>query len=179
METSFMELCKAYDKAKPVILKEEPNGETPKFYIRILVEMEDLINKTWEDKDLRKNMNKNNSKSLGALRQKLRKYIRTDFEDSVAKFRENPDEGEEEEQEEEKEPESAGESDDEDAVPVAKVKVLHLLVCTWFRVRFVTVIGNWKKNTHLLLRPLLLDNYVKECSNFYLFIYSPVWNATN
>ena len=131
METSFMELCKAYEKAKPVILKEEPNGETPKFYIRILVEMEDLINKTWEDKDLRKNMNKNNSKSLGALRQKLRKYIRTDFEDSVAKFRENPDEGEEEEQEEEKEPESAGESDDEDAVPVAKVKVQHLLVFTF------------------------------------------------
>lgn len=59
---------------------------TPRFYIRILVEMEDLVNKIWDDKDTRKNMNKNNSKSLGVLRQKLRKYIRTDFEDDVAKY---------------------------------------------------------------------------------------------
>ena len=122
METSFQELCKAYDKARPVILKEEVDGKTPKFYLRILVEMDDLINKTWEDKDLRKNMNKNNSKSLGALRQKLRKYIRTDFDDEVAKFREAPDEEEEEEQEEEKEAESGGESDAEEVAPVAKAK---------------------------------------------------------
>merc|ERR1711936_416670 len=67
------------------------NGVTPRFYIRILVEMEDLINETWEDSDGRKKMNKNNSKSLGALRQKLRKYIKNEFEDDVAKFRENPD----------------------------------------------------------------------------------------
>jgi translation initiation factor 3 subunit C len=67
METSFKELCVAHDKAKPVFVKEE-NGITPRFYIRILVEMEDLINETWEDTDGRKKMNKNNSKSLGALR---------------------------------------------------------------------------------------------------------------
>jgi len=48
--------------------------------------MEDLVNKIWEDKDTRKNMNKNNSKSLGVLRQKLRKYIRTDFDDEVSKY---------------------------------------------------------------------------------------------
>jgi len=91
METSFKELCAAHEKAKPVILKEE-NGVTPRFYVRILVEMTDLIDETWEDSDGRKKMNKNNSRSLGALRQKLRKYIKTDFEDDVAKFRENPDE---------------------------------------------------------------------------------------
>merc|ERR1712020_148498 len=91
METSFKELCSAHEKAKPVILKEE-NGVTPRFYIRILVEMTDLIDETWEDSDGRKKMNKNNSRSLGALRQKLRKYIKTDFEEDVAKFRENPDE---------------------------------------------------------------------------------------
>merc|ERR1712179_351833 len=91
METSFKELCSAHEKAKPVIAKEE-NGITPRFYVRILVEMEDLVNAMWEDQDGRKKMNKNNSKSLSALRQKLRKYIKTDFEDDVAKFRENPDE---------------------------------------------------------------------------------------
>lgn len=89
METSFVELIKAYDKARPVIEKEE-SGVTPRFYVRILVEMEDLINATWEDREGRKKMNKNNSKSLSALRQKLRKYIK-EFEDDMAKFRENPD----------------------------------------------------------------------------------------
>ena len=67
METSFKDLCSAHEKAKPVIAKEE-NGVTPRFYVRILVEMEDLINETWEDSEGRKKMSKNNSKSLGALR---------------------------------------------------------------------------------------------------------------
>ena len=64
METHFVDLCKAYEKAKPVIEKEE-KGVTPRFYVRILVELDDLINETWEDKDGRKRMSKNNSKSLG------------------------------------------------------------------------------------------------------------------
>ena len=49
METSFGELTKAYEKSKAVILKEE-GGSTPRFYVRILVEMEDFINETWEDR---------------------------------------------------------------------------------------------------------------------------------
>ena len=48
----------------------------PRFYVRILVEMEDLINETWLDREGRKNMSKINAKSLSSLRQKLRKYIR-------------------------------------------------------------------------------------------------------
>lgn len=35
-------------------------------------------------------MSKNNSKSLATLRKKLRKYIK-DYEEDMAKFRENPD----------------------------------------------------------------------------------------
>merc|ERR1712130_181501 len=91
---------KAFDKAKPVIAKEE-GGVTPRFFLRILVEMEDLINETWEDSVGRKNMSKVNGKSLGALRQKLRKYIRENLDDDVAKFRENPDADDEEAAEEE------------------------------------------------------------------------------
>jgi len=45
METHFVDLQKAYEKAKPVIEKEE-NGVTPRFYVRILVELDDLINET-------------------------------------------------------------------------------------------------------------------------------------
>ena len=49
-----------------------------------------------------------NLKSLGALRQKLRKYIHENLEEEVGKFRENPDAEDEEEEEKEQ-------SDDEDA----------------------------------------------------------------
>lgn len=42
-------------------------------------------------------MSKNNSKSLASLRQKLRKYNK-DFEEELAKFRENPDLGDEDEE---------------------------------------------------------------------------------
>merc|ERR1712183_65482 len=104
MLTSYEELQKAFDKAKPVIAKEE-GGVTPRFFLRILVEMEDLINETWEDSVGRKNMSKVNGKSLGALRQKLRKYIREHHDDDVAKFRENPEADDEEEEEEPKEEE--------------------------------------------------------------------------
>ncbi|KAH8399107.1 hypothetical protein KR215_002291 [Drosophila sulfurigaster] len=87
--SSFEDLTRAYTKALPVISKEE-NGITPRFYIRCLAELEDFINEVWEDREGRKNLSKNNSKSLGTLRQKVRKYIK-DFEDDLARFREAPD----------------------------------------------------------------------------------------
>eukprot|EP00093_Oithona_nana_P003028 03028.XXX_116763_115000_1 [CDS] Oithona nana genome sequencing. len=119
METHFVDLCKAYEKAKPVIEKEE-KGVTPRFYVRILVELDDLINETWEDKDGRKRMSKNNSKSLGAMRQKLRKYIK-DFDEDMAKFRENPDANDDEEAEKAADSDAEDESKDEDSsAPVTK-----------------------------------------------------------
>lgn len=45
----------------------------------------------------RKNMSKNNSKSLTSLRQKLRKFNK-DFEEDLIKFRESPDQGDDEEE---------------------------------------------------------------------------------
>ena len=112
MLSSYEELLKAFDKAKPVIVKEREKdkaegkstswlvGDSPKFYVRILVEMEKLINETWEDTAGRKAMSKVNGKSLGSLRQKLRKYMRENVADDVAKFDpeeedESGDEGEE------------------------------------------------------------------------------------
>lgn len=95
MKIGFEELARAYQRALPVVNKEE-NGQAPRFYVRCLVEMEDFINEVWEDREGRKNMSKNNSKSLTSLRQKLRKYNK-DFEEDIAKFRKNPDEEEEEE----------------------------------------------------------------------------------
>lgn len=95
---SFEDLQKAYVKALPVIAKEE-SGQTPRFFTRCLVELEDFINEMWDDKEGRKNMSKNNSKSLASMRQKLRKYVK-DFEEDIAKFRENPDQPDDEEEEE-------------------------------------------------------------------------------
>ncbi|XP_039295242.1 eukaryotic translation initiation factor 3 subunit C [Nilaparvata lugens] len=96
MLSSFEDLMRAYTKAIPVINKEE-NGVTPRFYLRCLVELEDFISEVWEDREGRKNMSKNNSKSLSSLRQKLRKYNK-DFEEDIAKFRENPDVADEDEE---------------------------------------------------------------------------------
>ncbi|XP_015512443.1 eukaryotic translation initiation factor 3 subunit C [Neodiprion pinetum] len=106
MLTSFEQLTRAYAKALPVIAKEE-NGQTPHFYLRCLVELENFITDVWED---RKNMSKNNSKSLTSLRQKIRKYIK-DFEEDITKFKENPDQ---EDEDEEEKAEEAEESDGEE-----------------------------------------------------------------
>lgn len=106
--TCFEELGKSYDKARPVIMKED-KGVVPKFFIKVLVELEDLVKEAWENVEARKALSKVNGKSLSALRQKSRKYIRDNFEAEVTKFRENPEESEEEEEEEEK-----GDSDEED-----------------------------------------------------------------
>lgn len=113
--TSFEDLTRAFAKALPVITKEE-NGVTPKFVVRALVELEEFVNITWEDKDGRKNMSKNNGKALGTLRQKFRKYIK-DFETDMKKFRDSPDQGDEDEEEEEKPVEV--DSDTEVVVPKA------------------------------------------------------------
>ena len=110
MLSSFTDLQTNFEKAKPIIKKEE-NGVTPRFFLRILVEMEDLVNETWEDSAGRKSLSKINGKSLGALRQKLRKYIRDVHDEDVAKFRENPD-ADDEEQEEAEAEEASGDDDD-------------------------------------------------------------------
>lgn len=47
----------------------------------------------WEDKEGRKKMNKTNAKSLSALKQKLRKYIKG-FEKELEEYRESPDDPE-------------------------------------------------------------------------------------
>lgn len=112
---SFEDLTRAYQKALPVIMKEE-NGVTPRFYVRALTELEDFINEVWEDREGRKGLSKNNSKAFGPLRQKFRKYVK-DYEADLAKFRESPDE--EDEPEEEKVEEESESSEDEQPAPKA------------------------------------------------------------
>uniref|UniRef100_A0A6B2EJX9 Eukaryotic translation initiation factor 3 subunit C n=1 Tax=Phlebotomus kandelakii TaxID=1109342 RepID=A0A6B2EJX9_9DIPT len=113
--TSFEDLTRAFLKAQPIIAKEE-NGVTPRFIIRSLAELESFIQDMWEDREGRKNMSKNNSKSLGTLRQKFRKYIK-DFEEDLTKFREAPDMDDEEEEEKGQEEEDSSE---DEATPAPK-----------------------------------------------------------
>ncbi|CAH1233219.1 EIF3C [Branchiostoma lanceolatum] len=107
---TFEDLTKALQKSQKVIEKE---GGVPRFYIRALVELEDFINETWEDREGRKKLNKVNSKALTTMRQKLRKYNR-DFEAKIASYRENPDVGDEQEAPEDDRDKSDSESDDDD-----------------------------------------------------------------
>lgn len=101
-------------------MKEE-NGIAPRFFVRCLVEMEDFINDVWDDRVGRKNLSKNNSKSLASLRQKFRKYVK-DFESDLAKFRENPDLPDQDEDQKEDEDVDSDESESEDEAPAASSK---------------------------------------------------------
>lgn len=107
---SFEDLTRAYQKALPVITKEE-NGITPRFFLRCLAETEDFIKEVWEDREARNNLSRNNGKALGTLRQKFRKYIK-DFENDLTKFRESPDQ---EDDEEEEQPQEESDSSDDEA----------------------------------------------------------------
>ncbi len=107
---------KAHQKALPVIMKEE-KGVTPVFYLRTLAQLEVFVDQQWENKKNNpKAISKNNAKSLGTLRQKLRKYNK-DFDEALVKFRQNPELLDEDEFEDEKEVEPEGsESEDEPEV---------------------------------------------------------------
>lgn len=85
----FEELTRKYAKVK-TILDKESDGKTPRFLVKSLVELEDFVEQCWEDRERRKNMNKNNSKSLSSLRQKIRKYNKT-LQTEIDDYRANPD----------------------------------------------------------------------------------------
>uniref|UniRef100_A0ACB8EV88 Eukaryotic translation initiation factor 3 subunit C n=1 Tax=Sphaerodactylus townsendi TaxID=933632 RepID=A0ACB8EV88_9SAUR len=113
----FELLGKAYGKAKSIVDKEG----VPRFYIRILADLEDYLNEIWEDKEGKKKMNKNNAKALSTLRQKIRKYNR-DYETQITSYRQNPEQSADED-EEKKSDDSEGSSsmdeDDEDGMGAA------------------------------------------------------------
>ncbi|XP_053551013.1 eukaryotic translation initiation factor 3 subunit C-like protein [Bombina bombina] len=105
----FELLVKAYLKAKNIVDKEG----VPRFYIRVLSDLDDYLTELWEDKEGKKKMNKNNAKALSTLRQKLRKYNR-DFEASITAYKQNPEESADEDQEkDDDDSEVSSSSDDE------------------------------------------------------------------
>ncbi|XP_063048781.1 eukaryotic translation initiation factor 3 subunit C isoform X4 [Engraulis encrasicolus] len=116
----FEQLCRAFVKSKNIVDKEG----VPKFYIRLLADLEDYLNQLWEDKEGKKKMNKNNAKALSTLRQKIRKYNR-DYETEIASYKENPDQSaEEEEEKDDAESGSSSDSDDDDDAEVTAKSLL-------------------------------------------------------
>ena len=63
---------------------------TPNMYIRYLGDLEDFMNEKLADKEGKKKLSSTNSKSLNAMKQKLRKYNR-DFAADLEEYRENPE----------------------------------------------------------------------------------------
>uniref|UniRef100_A0A2K5QV57 Eukaryotic translation initiation factor 3 subunit C n=1 Tax=Cebus imitator TaxID=2715852 RepID=A0A2K5QV57_CEBIM len=111
----FELLGKAYGKAKSIVDKEG----VPRFYIRILADLEDHLNELWEDKEGKK-MNKNDAKALSTLRQKIRKY-NSDFESHITSDKQNPEQSADEDAEKNEEDSegSSDEDEDEDGVSAA------------------------------------------------------------
>ncbi|XP_065511357.1 eukaryotic translation initiation factor 3 subunit C-like protein isoform X2 [Caloenas nicobarica] len=109
----FEGLGRAWAKARGVV---GDGGGTPRFYLRILADLEDFLNELWEDKEGKKRMHKNHAKALGSLRQKIRKYNR-DFEGPIAAYRQNPELSDEDEDKKSRDSEgsslSGGEGDDD------------------------------------------------------------------
>jgi len=108
--TQFEDLTKVFEKSKTILAR---SGEDcPDFYIKCVADLEDFIAESWEDKELRARLSKTNSKSLGTLRQRIRRYNK-DFEEDIKKYRENPWESGNEDAEADLENLEPEESDDE------------------------------------------------------------------
>lgn len=107
--SDFEDLGRAIEKARKILDKEG----IPRFVLKCLVELEDFVTEHWEDTDARKNMSKNNSKGLAALRQKVKKYNKN-FETDITTYKESPDVGVEDDGDEEKDDEEESGDDDDD-----------------------------------------------------------------
>lgn len=120
--TEYENLTRDYEKSKNVIQKEG----VPNFYVKCLADLEDYIQKQWEDTEARKKLSKLNAKALASLRQKLKKYNR-DFETEINEYKEDPskfDEVEEEEVDEDQEEDEVKDvsDDDDDDIPTKKAE---------------------------------------------------------
>jgi hypothetical protein len=81
----FKNTNKIIDKSKMLIIK---NG-LPKFYVKILVDLEDFLTETLKDKDGIKKMKKETAKSFNAMKLTLRKHNK-DYQDEMTACRTNP-----------------------------------------------------------------------------------------
>jgi hypothetical protein len=123
-----------YDKLQKQLEKTMKTGNllgVPRVYVQMLCELEDYLNETLNNRDVKKKMSSTNAKALNTMKQRLRKHL-PEFEVQMAKWRENPVYGDEEdesdsEEEEEGEEEEGAEDDEEDGRKRADKKKDELL----------------------------------------------------
>jgi hypothetical protein len=112
VQDSFDELQKKLDKFQ----KNTGGLGVPASYVRVLVELEDAVQKTFDDKELKKKMSATNAKSFNTMRQRVKKH-NANYTEQIAKFRENPvedDDDDEDAESESSEEEQAQEQEEED-----------------------------------------------------------------
>lgn len=88
----------------------------PRLYIKMLCELEDSLNETLANKEVKKKMSSTNAKALNTMKQRLRKLL-PEYGESMAKWREDPvdtEDEEESEEESEEEDEEGGDGEAED-----------------------------------------------------------------
>lgn len=111
----FEDIGRLYQKARSFLDNKDSEQATPRIYLKYLSELEEFTTGLWDDKETKKNMSKNNSKSLAILRQKLRKYIKENFDEEVRAYREAVDQQAKDDEDSEAEADSdASEKADED-----------------------------------------------------------------
>lgn len=86
----FDKLNKQLEKTQKVT----QSPATPRVYIRILVELEDFIAKTFGDREARKKMSPTNAKAFNSMRQRLKKH-NVLYQEQIDAFRANPETTEE------------------------------------------------------------------------------------
>lgn len=115
----FLDLTKAFAKSEKVV---KISG-IPCFMVKELVELEAYTNEKWADKDFRKKLSKDKSRSLTTLRQRIKKYFveAAKVATEVEEFKKNPEEylkthGDVAEADEESDKESESEDEDSEGI---------------------------------------------------------------
>lgn len=112
IQTVFDKMQKQLEKA----MKTANLTAVPRLYIKMLCELEDSLNETLANKEVKKKMSSTNAKALNTMKQRLRKLL-PEYGESMAKWREDPvdtEDEEESEEESEEEDEEGGDGEAED-----------------------------------------------------------------
>lgn len=113
IQDEFEELNKKIEKSKTLISQ----IGTPKFYIRLLSDIADLLQETLKDKESIKKMKPVVSKALNQMKLKVKKH-NEGYKDAILDYKENPQnyesEGDEDASDEDSDSDSSDDSDDSD-----------------------------------------------------------------